>query len=540
MFNTIFKKLTFSFIFISLGSMIIMLALVGYSSSKMILEKSTDDSVTFAKEIATSIRSFNSNDNAVIQKFIQESVEKDGVVKGIDLNKPDGTIDFSSDSSKVGQPSEDVVKEAFQTKEVATQAEDDNVVVAVPIIVDGNVMGVISVSNNIEDMLGFFMITLERVGIFAIITLIVAILLGLTLSNRIARPIKKTVAALDMISQGDFSGNIQVESKDEMGLLAKTMNETMAILREMIGGIKKTTFELDEVSHVLSVSSEEVAGASMEVAKSVEDVAHGASEQERHLTESVTLLDEFAETLDKIFVNVEAVSDASSKIKLSADAGSGKIEELVKSVSDIKQAFTYVVDKLTVLNTSVEKITEITTVINNVAGQTNLLALNASIEAARAGEMGKGFAVVADEIRILAEQVASSSKSIMVLVGKVTTDTKEVSSTADSVSGKMNEQVETVDNTVASFKDILQQVLLIVPQIENVNKSLESAVKSKEEVVSKVESVAEVSKDVSSSSMAISSSTEEQTAAAEELTATAQSLAGMSSKLNSNIEKFKI
>jgi len=116
------------------------------------------------------------------------------------------------------------------------------------------------------------------------------------------------------------------------------------------------------------------------------------------------------------------------------------------------------------LNGSVEKITAITEVINDVAGQTNLLALNASIEAARAGESGKGFAVVADEIRKLAEQVSSSSNGIMELVSTVTKDTKEVSSTADLVTNKIEEQVVTVDSTVASFKDILNEVERIVPQ----------------------------------------------------------------------------
>jgi methyl-accepting chemotaxis protein len=540
MLNSIRKKMTAGFIVISIVSMLSMLILVGYGSASMLMEKTKSDISTYAKQIAVSLTSFDLSDNSKIQKYIENSVKDESTIKNIDLNSVEGKIEFSSDSSKVGQASDAFVLDAISTKQITQNSSAKGLTISVPIVIDGKLLGVISVTSEMNDIIGTVIKTIKRIGLFSIILLIIVIAFATIASSKISKPIKNTVVALEKISNGDFTVNMKVESKDEFGTLALTMNKTMGILREMIGSIKSTTIDLDQVSHTLSSSSEEVAGSSFEIAKAVEQVADGASKQSVSLSESVSLLDDFGKTLDSINLNVENVSDASGEIKKSADLGSLKIEVLVKSVADIRQAFKFVVDKLNALNISVEKITEITAVINNVAGQTNLLALNASIEAARAGELGKGFAVVAEEIRILAEQVSSSSKSIMGLVGTVTSETKEVSITADSVSNKMNEQVETVENTVASFKDILSQVLLIVPQIENVNIALESAVKAKKQVTSKVESVSIVSSEVSASSQEISASTQEQTAAVEELTATAQSLAGMSSQLHSSVEKFII
>lgn len=540
MFHSLSKKLSVSFVSVSIISMLSMIILTGYGGAKILMDKTTTDTETFARQISVSMRDFDVKDTEKVQKYLADLVDKNGTITRVDLNSNNNTVSFSSDTSAVGKASPSYVQEAFSTHKVTDDFSGSGLEVAVPIEVDGNIIGCISVANNMDNIGGTLVKTVKRIGLFAILLLVLINGGAIFLSRRITRPIKKTVAVLNRISEGDFTATMKVETKDELGMLAEAMNRTLEILRTIIGHIKAATLQLDEVSHTLSDSSGEVADSSMDIAKTVEGVADGAQEQNEHLDKTVKLLEAFGRTIDSISQNVEKVSEASNNIKSSADSGSVKIEYLVKSVDDIRQAFEYVVDKLRALNVSVDKITEITTVINNVAGQTNLLALNASIEAARAGELGRGFAVVAEEIRVLAEQVSTSSKSIMTLVDNVTTETKEVSTTAETVNNKMGSQVETVENTVLSFKDILNQVLLIIPQIKNVNVALETAVSSKEDVIVKVESVASVAKVFSDSSQQISASTEEQTAAAEEVTATAQSLADTSSKLRQSIEKFII
>jgi methyl-accepting chemotaxis protein len=116
-----------------------------------------------------------------------------------------------------------------------------------------------------------------------------------------------------------------------------------------------------------------------------------------------------------------------------AKISNDKMTQLVTSINSIGSAFKDVSNKISELGMSVNKINEITALINSIADQTNLLALNAAIEAARAGEAGKGFAVVADEIRKLAEQSKNSSGEIDNLITLILSETKEVISTTNEV-----------------------------------------------------------------------------------------------------------
>ncbi|MCB2305991.1 methyl-accepting chemotaxis protein [Clostridium estertheticum] len=541
MFNSLRKKVTAGFMSVAIISMVTMFALIAVNMGSMLNDQIKSDSKIIIGQANMSLKKSNYNITDT-QSYMEEICKAQPSITNFQYMDLNGKVVINSDSSQIGKSGNAKELEALKdgnTKDYINEEYKGSTTV-VPQLKDGKIIGVSSITINTQDLKYIALNIIKKIGLLFIISLILISIFAYFFSSKITKPIKNVVSALETISEGDFTAILKVGSNDEVGTLAIAMNKTLETLRKMIGSIKSTTSDLNGVSQTLSASSEEVASSSMEITRAVGEVADGATKQSQNLIESVTLLEEFTKTFDTINENAQMVSVGSSKIKGAADIGSLRIEDLVSSVEDIRQGFKYVTEKLLLLNVSVEKITAITEVINNVAGQTNLLALNASIEAARAGESGKGFAVVADEIRKLAEQVSSSSNGIMELVSTVTKDTKEVSSKADLVTNKIEEQVVTVESTVASFKDILDEVKLIDPQIQNVNYALESAVKSKNYVVEKVESVASVSEEVAASAEEISATTQQQTAFSEEMTATAETLAGMAQSLSESVEKFKI
>ncbi|MBU3216907.1 methyl-accepting chemotaxis protein [Clostridium estertheticum] len=541
MFNSLRKKVTAGFMSVAIISMVTMFALIAVNMGSMLNDQIKSDSKIIIGQANMSLEKSNYNITDT-QSYMDEICKAQPSITNFQYMDLNGKVVINSDRSQIGKSGNAKELEALKdgnTKDYISKEYEGSTTV-VPKLKDGKIIGVSSITINTQDLKYIALNIIKKIGLLFVTSLILILIFAYFFSSKITKPIKNVVSALETISEGDFTAILKVGSKDEVGVLAKAMNKTLETLREMIGSIKSTTSDLNGVSQTLSASSEEVASSSMEITRAVGEVADGATKQSQNLIESVTLLEEFTKTFDTINENAQMVSVGSSKIKGAADIGALRIEDLVSSVEDIRQGFKYVTEKLLLLNVSVEKITAITEVINNVAGQTNLLALNASIEAARAGESGKGFAVVADEIRKLAEQVSSSSNGIMELVSTVTKDTKEVSSKANLVTDKIEEQVVTVESTVASFKDILDEVKLIDPQIQNVNYALESAVKSKNYVVEKVESVASVSEEVAASAEEISATTQQQTAFSEEMTATAETLAGMAQSLSESVEKFKI
>ena len=175
-----------------------------------------------------------------------------------------------------------------------------------------------------------------------------------------------------------------------------------------------------------------------------------------------------------------------------AEGSRGDMEVLVQAMSRI--------------NETSEKIGAIITQIEDIASQTNLLSLNASIEAARAGEAGKGFAVVADQIRNLAEQSAKSA-----------VDSKALIEAAIHEVGDGNMYAEKASTSLREVVDGIQAIADSAKKIKEI--SIEQA-DSMEQVEATAERIAEVVQNNSAAA-------QETSATSEELTAQATTLSGM-------------
>ncbi len=129
-----------------------------------------------------------------------------------------------------------------------------------------------------------------------------------------------------------------------------------------------------------------------------------------------------------------------------------KTDQDIESLYEKMQNATSLADSL---NQRSNEITQVISLIDDIAEQTNLLALNAAIEAARAGEHGRGFAVVADEVRKLAEKTQKATKEIAVVVksmqqeaNDIQTNTHDINSIVGSIKGDVEELKSTVKNNM--------------------------------------------------------------------------------------------
>lgn len=269
-------------------------------------------------------------------------------------------------------------------------------------------------------------------------------------------------------------------------------------------------------------------------------MAEGTASQADELTQIVELMSELAEHLDGIQDKMAMVKHHVDGAEDKAGVGKENIELVSSSSGSLTTAVQEVHVKLTALEDSVSQIGMITQTINGISNQTNLLALNAAIEASRAGEAGAGFAVVAGEVRKLAEQSKIATEQIQALIESIAVETKEVLQTSHEVEDLMGNQVQSVELTTDSFRDILEAVSAIAPLIEETYLNIQNTLQTKDIVVDKVSAVSAFAQEMSASSEEISASSEEMLASAQEVSSHAGQLNDISVSLNSQINQFQL
>ena len=194
---------------------------------------------------------------------------------------------------------------------------------------------------------------------------------------------------LDALAQGDLTRSVDTAYRGRFGDLKQAINETIARLAQTVSTIQATASEVNASAH---------------------EITTGADDLSKRTEEQASSLEETAATTEELAASVKA-SAASSRRSVALAGEATQVAE--KGGAIVTEA----IAAMARIETSSRKISEITSVIDEIAFQTNLLALNAAVEAARAGDAGKGFAVVASEVRTLAQRSGEAARDIKGLIG---------------------------------------------------------------------------------------------------------------------------
>lgn len=311
---------------------------------------------------------------------------------------------------------------------------------------------------------------LTNIIILGVVLMALTVLFSLIFAKRITKPIISTTNRLRSLAQGNLTDPVDVwYSKDELGVLSNSLEETIVCLRQYINLITvaltqisegnlchrmegtfkgdfykiKSTFNeiLDSLSDTfasINLSAEQVNSGAVQVSNIAQSVSQGSTQQ--------------ASAIEQLSATLNDVSKQITQNSADAKNAYNIVSQNTEAVDNCNTDMSKMLNAMNAINTASSEISKIIKVIDEIAFQTNILALNAAVEAAREGS--KGFGVVADEVRRLASRSAEAAKQTASLIENQAAAVSKGSQIAEETADSLNEIVEK-SNTI---KDLVKNI----------------------------------------------------------------------------------
>lgn len=346
-----------------------------------------------------------------------------------------------------------------------------------------------------------------------VICAVTCIVLGVAVSSMVTRPLARFARAMKRVANRDTHVRITGQGRgDEIGEISRILNgfhDKLCESERIEADTEMKRREQQSVVQTLRIGLTGLAAGDLG-ARIDQPFPEGYEDLRRDFNETV---DRLAETMSALDQNVnvlraqaDGLSESSESLSTRAENQAATLEETVAAINqlheglqsaaqdaqDAKQAVRTArseaqsstpivqgaVEAMSAIEQSSQSITEIISVIDDIAFQTNLLALNAGVEAARAGEAGSGFAVVASEVRSLSLRSVEAAKGIKDLIDNsaahVENGVKQVTEAGEVITlmvermSEISALISTISDGVNQQSESLGEIHVGVTQLDQV------------------------------------------------------------------------
>jgi len=313
--------------------------------------------------------------------------------------------------------------------------------------------------------------TLAAILVISLVSLPLGIILAIVIARGILGPLRRTVGMIVEMEQGHLDQRLELDRRDEIGVMAKTMDDFAESLQSDVvdnmealangnltfavsprserdalrTSLHKVACDLTELVNSIKMASVNVSAGSEAISAATEEMSQGSSEQAAAAEEASSSIEQMTANIRQNADNAMQTEQIAVQAAADAKDGGRAVEQTVRAMKEIA-----------------EKIM----IVEEIARQTNLLALNAAIEAARAGEHGKGFAVVASEVRKLAERSQKAAAEI-----------NELSTGSVEIAGHAEKILEVMLPNIQKTAELVQEISAASREqdagAEQINKSIQ-------------------------------------------------------------------
>lgn len=376
--------------------------------------------------------------------------------------------------------------------------------------------------------------------ILVAVATIIAAAIGVFIAYGFGKAIADMINTLSKASNGDLTAKVEHIRKDEFGILSNSINSMISSLKEVINKATKVGQTVVNSTRNVSDNTKHLLISSKNISVAISEIQQGNVQQAEDSEQCMRITDELANQINMVHENSIAIEEIAVTTKSVVRDGINEMDKLTYVTNENIRVTDNTIMNIEELERESMVITDIITVINDIAAQTNLLSLNASIEAARAGDAGRGFSVVADEIRNLSSRSLNAAQEIEQIIKGIIKMTHTAVNTVKQSESISKSTEERLNNVIQLFNNISIHVDDLAGRLENITDVVGVINSSKADTLVSIQNISAVAEEISAASEEVDATAQQQLEVVAILNEATKALNKDATELENTIELFKI